>query len=69
LDNPIIAIELAKDPKTPPEIIQKIALNQTNSKAQIIAITRIVNSKDTIYSIDLFNQILSLCDIDDEKFW
>lgn len=69
LDNPTIAIELAKDTKTPPQIIQQIALNQTNSKAQIIAITRIVNSKDIIYSIDFFNQILSLCDINDEKFW
>lgn len=69
LDNPTIAIELVKDAKTPAEIIQQIALNNSNPKAQILAITRIVNSQDTIYSIDFFNQILSLCDIDDKNFW
>lgn len=69
LDNPTIAIELAKDQKTPPEIIQKIALNKNNTKAQIIAISRIVNTKESIYWIDVFNQILVLCNIDDEKFW
>ncbi len=69
LDNPTIAIEFAKDAKTPPEIIQRIALNPANSKAQIIAITRIVNENNETYSIGFFNQILSLCNIDDEKFW
>lgn len=68
LDNPTIAIELAKAEKKPPEILQKIALNQANSKAQIIAIRRIVDSKDTLYSIDFFNQILSICNINDKKF-
>lgn len=69
LDNPAMVMALVNDARTPPMIIQQIALDQSNSKAQILAITRIMNDQNMAYSSDVFDKILALCDIDDEKFW
>lgn len=69
LDNPAMVMVLVQDHRTPPAIIQQIALNQTNRKAQALALARIVDTKDIHYSADFFNHILTLCDMNDKNFW
>jgi N-acyl-L-homoserine lactone synthetase len=58
-----------KDAKTPPEIIQQIALNTESYQAKIVAISRIVNSTEPVYPKEVFYKLLKNINIKDSTLW
>jgi hypothetical protein len=63
LDNPQMLLGLSQDSRTPPAILQQIALNTTYREAQVHAIRMMVNNSDYEYSQEIFQEILMNVDI------
>lgn len=68
LDNPAMVLGLSQDPRTPPAILQRIALNTIHREAQMHAITRIVNDNEHTYPHQFYCQLIERCDMNNERF-